>query len=192
MELLPGHVSVIPEPGTAVNRLCDYEQVGDVAFVRRLLSVWWSVQQKGRGLVEGMRDHAVVDLARLVNVSQVLSIAVWTEVRPRLRSEPQPIANLGTPHSQQTHTKTIFYKIIYLLQQIDRCTLVLCSPVQSAGNTVCIYSPFQNYRRVPRQKPLCQLLYHIKSVITLCINFPNWASVIQSFRNYIRVIVEWT
>ena len=45
------------------------------------------------------------------------------------------------------------------------------------------YSPFQNYRRVPRQKPLCQHLYHIKSVITLCIIFPNWASVIQSFRN---------
>ena len=33
------------------------------------------------------------------------------------------------------------------------------------------YSPFQNYRRVPRQKPLCQHLYHIKSVITLCIKF---------------------
>ena len=33
------------------------------------------------------------------------------------------------------------------------------------------YSPFQNYRRVPRQKPLCQHLYHIKSVITLCIIF---------------------
>ena len=36
----------------------------------------------------------------------------------------------------------------------------------------CFYSPFQNYRRgVPRQKPLCQHLYHIKSVITLCIIF---------------------
>ena len=48
---------------------------------------------------------------------------------------------------------------------------------------VASYSPFQNYRRVPGQKPLCQHLYHIKSVITLCI-IPNWASVIQSFRNY--------
>ena len=33
------------------------------------------------------------------------------------------------------------------------------------------YSPFQNYRRVPRQKPLCQHLYYINSVITLCIFF---------------------